>query len=81
MVIPSPGLITHKVGVQFQGAVHCEWIKLASDYYIIVGRVVAANVDDRVYRRELSRLVIDLVYHVAADEDKCAGKGRLPPNE
>jgi len=53
------------------------WIKQAGDHYIIVGRVVAASIDDRIYRKELSRLVIAPVYHVGAEEGEYAGKGQL----
>jgi len=41
-----------------------EWVKQAGDHYIVVGRVVAASIDDRTCTRELSRLVIEPVYHV-----------------
>ena len=52
-----------------------EWIKQAGDHYIVVGRVVAASIDDSIYREDLSRLLINPVYHVAAREGEYAGKG------
>jgi len=54
-----------------------EWIKQAGDHYIIVGRVVAASIDDRIYKKGLSRLVITPVYHVGAEEGEYAVKGHL----
>ena len=54
-----------------------EWIKQAGDHYIIVGRVVAASIDDRIYREALSRLLIAPVYHVGAKEGEYAGKGAV----
>lgn len=54
-----------------------EWIKQAGDHYIIVGRVVAVSIDDRIYIKNLSRLIIDPIYHVGAEEGEYAGKGYL----
>lgn len=54
-----------------------EWVRQAGDHYIIVGRLVAASVDDQIYRLPLSRAVIDPVYHVAADEGHYARRGEL----
>ena len=54
-----------------------EWVKQAGDHYVIVGRVVAARIDDRFYTKDLSRLVIDPLYHVGAKEGEYAGKGEL----
>lgn len=54
-----------------------EWIKQAGDHYIIVGRVVAASIDDKIYTKDLSRLLINPVYHVGAKEGEYAGKGKI----
>ncbi len=53
-----------------------EWVKQAGDHYVVVGRVVAARVDDRIYTEDMSRLMIDPVYHVASRKAEYAGKGR-----
>ncbi len=54
-----------------------EWIKQAGDHYIIIGRVVAASIDDRIYGEVLSRRLINPVYHVGIKEGvrEYAGKG------
>jgi flavin reductase (DIM6/NTAB) family NADH-FMN oxidoreductase RutF len=54
-----------------------EWVKRAGDHYIMVGRVVAARIDDRAYADDLSRLVIDPVYHVGAARARYARKGTI----
>lgn len=54
-----------------------EWIKQAGDHYIIVGKVVAASIEDSIYTKELSRLLIGPVYHVGAKEGEYAGGGEL----
>ena len=54
-----------------------QWIKQAGDHYIIVGRVVVASIDDRIYTKDLSRLLINPVYHVGAEEGEYAGKGEF----
>ena len=58
-----------------------EWIKQAGDHYIVVGRVVAASIDDEVAGEHLSRLVIDPVYHVGAKLAQYSGKGSLLSSE
>ena len=62
-----------------QANIECklEWIKQAGDHHIVVGRVVAANLDDKIQTDVVSRLVIDPVYLVAADNGKYAGKGEI----
>ncbi len=52
-----------------------EWVKQAGDHYIMVGRVVAASINDKIYTEDLSRSVINAVYHVNAND--YAGKGPL----
>ena len=52
-----------------------EWVKEAGDHYLVVGRVVAAWVGDEIYKEELSRLMIDPVYHISSDKKEYAGKG------
>lgn len=52
-----------------------EWVKEAGDHYIIVGRVVAAWVDDKIYTENLSRMIINPVYHLKSRENVYAGKG------
>jgi flavin reductase (DIM6/NTAB) family NADH-FMN oxidoreductase RutF len=42
-----------------------EWLKKAGDHYIIVGRVVAAEIKDEIYHKG-TRADIAPVYHVAA---------------
>ena len=54
-----------------------ETFPIGGDHYIIVGRVVAASIDDRIYREVLSRLLIVPVYHIGAKEGKYAGKGTV----
>jgi len=54
-----------------------EWMKQAGDHYIVVGRVVAADIDDEIYEEDLSRGLIDPVYHVAAREGQYGRKGAL----
>ena len=54
-----------------------EWVKEAGDHYLIVGKVVAAWIEDRLFTEELSRLVIDPVYHVSSKTKEYAGKGPL----
>ena len=62
-----------------QANIECilEWIKEAGDHHIVVGRVVCANLDVGIQTKEISRLVIDPVYHVAANDGKYAGKGEI----
>ena len=55
-----------------------EWIKQAGDHYIIVGRVVAVSIDNRIHKEVLSRLIIAPVYHIGAGKKgEYAGKGQL----
>jgi len=54
-----------------------EWLKEAGDHYIIVGRVVAADIDDEIYEEDFSRGLIDPVYHVEAREGEYGRKGAL----
>ena len=54
-----------------------EWVRQAGDHHIVVGRVIAANINDRIYREELSRLVLDPVYHVGARDGEYAKRGAL----
>ena len=54
-----------------------EWMKEAGDHYVIVGRVVAAWIDDKIYKEELSRLLINPVYHISSKTSEYAGKGPL----
>jgi flavin reductase (DIM6/NTAB) family NADH-FMN oxidoreductase RutF len=54
-----------------------EWSKEAGDHYMVVGRVVAAWIDDRIYTEDLSRLMIDPVYHVSSKKTEYARKGDL----
>ncbi len=54
-----------------------EWVKQAGDHYIVVGRVVAADIDVRIGRKDLCRSLIDPVYHVAAKEAEYCRKGTL----
>ncbi|MFQ5952506.1 MAG: flavin reductase family protein [Candidatus Omnitrophota bacterium] len=54
-----------------------EWAKQAGDHYIVVGRVVSAWIDDKIYAEDLSRLLIDPVYHVSSKKSEYAGKGPL----
>ena len=41
-----------------------EWTKRAGDHYVVVGRVVAASIEDGVPGEEVSRLALDPIYHV-----------------
>ena len=41
-----------------------EWMRQAGDHYIIVGRVVAASIDDRLYGEDPWRKALAPVYHV-----------------
>ncbi len=54
-----------------------EWMKQAGDHYIIVGRVLAADIDDEIYEEDLSRGLIDPVYYVGAKEAQYSRKGAL----
>jgi len=46
-----------------------EWIKKAGDHYVVVGRIVAATINDEIYKKgKLSRLILDPVYHVGEGE-------------
>ena len=52
-------------------------MKQAGDHYIVVGRVLAADIDDGICEEDLSRGLIDPVYHVAAREGQYGRKGAL----
>ncbi len=52
-----------------------EWIKQAGDHYIVVGRVVAADIVDRFYSKDLSRMALDPVYY--AQTGIYAAKGQI----
>jgi len=39
-----------------------EWVQQAGDHYVVVGKVVAASIDDRIVSGELSRLSLTPVY-------------------
>ena len=52
-----------------------EWVKEAGDHFIVVGRVVAASIQDGFAADALSRLAIDPVYHV--EPGMYAAKGPL----
>ena len=54
-----------------------EWAREAGDHYIVVGRVVAAWVDDRIYTEDMSRIMIDPVYHISSKTKEYASKGAL----
>lgn len=54
-----------------------EWMKQAGDHYIMVGRVVAADIDDEIYEEDLSRGLINPVYYLGAKEAQYCGKGAL----
>ncbi|MGB2630588.1 MAG: flavin reductase family protein [Candidatus Omnitrophota bacterium] len=54
-----------------------EWVKEAGDHYVVVGRVVAAWVEDRIYTENMSRIMIDPVYDISAKTGEYAGKGSL----
>ncbi len=54
-----------------------EWIKRAGDHYIVVGRVVAASIADKFFKKEFTRLFIHPVYHVGSPKAEYAGKGPL----
>ncbi|MFC2149505.1 flavin reductase family protein [Candidatus Auribacterota bacterium] len=56
-----------------------EWVKEAGDHFIIVGKVVAADIDESIYAEELSRKAIDPVYHVSSKDVEYLGKGKLLP--
>lgn len=58
-----------------------EWLKQAGDHFIVVGKVVAANIHDSIYKEDLSRILIDPIYHVGSSEAEYAGKGPLLINE
>ena len=54
-----------------------EWMKQAGDHYIMVGRVVAADIDDAICQEDLSRGLIDPIYYVGAKEAQYCKKGAL----
>ena len=54
-----------------------EWVKEAGDHYVIVGRVVAVDIDDEIYEEDFSRGLINPVYHVEAREGEYGRKGSL----
>jgi len=56
-----------------------EWYKQAGDHYLVVGRVVAADISDSLYKEELSRAIIDPVYHAGSRKAQYARKGALIP--
>ncbi len=64
---------------EFQVNSECrlEWMKQAGDHCVIVGRVVAADIDDEIYDEDISRGLINPVYHVAAREGQYGRKGAL----
>jgi flavin reductase (DIM6/NTAB) family NADH-FMN oxidoreductase RutF len=75
---PLASAVVKPFGVkECQANLECtlEWVKQAGDHYIMVGRVVAASIDDRIYTEDLSRLVIEPVYHVGAEKTRYARKG------
>lgn len=77
---PAESTVVKAFGVrECQANFECrlEWVRQAGDHHIVVGRVVAANIDDRIYREDLSRVVIDPVYHVGAKDGEYAQKGAL----
>ncbi len=54
-----------------------EWCKAAGDHYIVVGRVVAANIVDVLYKKDLTRAILDPVYDTGSQEGRYARKGEL----
>ncbi len=54
-----------------------EWCKTAGDHRIVVGRIVAANILDALYRKDLAREVIDPVYDAGGSEARYARRGEL----
>jgi len=70
-LIPLVSEVVKPFGVkECQANFECqlEWIKQAGDHYLIVGRVVAASIDDRIYEEVLSRRLINPVYNVGVKE-------------
>ena len=54
-----------------------EWVKQAGDHYLVVGRIVAVSIEGKIYEKDLSRALINPVYHVSVYESVFAGKGPL----
>lgn len=52
-----------------------EWYRRAGDHHLVVGRVVAASISDALYREDLSRAILDPVYHAGSGEAQYARKG------
>ena len=78
---PLQSQIVRPFGVEeCQSNLECklEWVKRAGDHYMVVGRVVAASIDDRLCDGELSRLVLNPLYNVVTG--KYATKGPLLDN-
>jgi flavin reductase (DIM6/NTAB) family NADH-FMN oxidoreductase RutF len=56
---------------------HLEWCKSAGDHHVLVGRVVAADIIDELYRDVLARSNINPVYDAGSPESRYAKKGGL----
>ena len=54
-----------------------EWVKQAGDHYLVVGRIVVASIEDKIYTKDLSRSLINPVYHVSVYKSVFARKGLL----
>lgn len=75
---PVKSEIVRPFGVkECQSNLECklEWVKQAGDHYIVVGRVVAASIDDDICKGEPSRLALNPIYNVMTG--KYATKGPL----
>jgi len=54
-----------------------EWYRETGDHYLVVGQVVAASIADELHREDLSRAILDPVYHAGSKEAEYARKGSL----
>jgi len=54
-----------------------EWYKKSGDHYTVVGKVVVVDISDSLFREELSRYIINPVYHAGSKEAQYARKGAL----
>ncbi len=56
---------------------HLEWCKSAGDHHVVVGRIVAADIVDSLYKDDLARAMIDPIYDAGGQKPQYARKGAL----
>ena len=77
---PLPSQVVKPYGVkECQLNLECRlaWHKEAGDHYIVVGQVVAARMNDAVYREHVTRALLDPIYHAGSPEGEYARRGPI----